>query len=97
MSSPHDPLHNTGLSSKNRAESSDSAPILLNYSDNQPAITSSWDRAFHTVSIFRAEKALHEDTVNIHESIKRIGSYIKNHLVNKNLLSGDFILVVKSL
>jgi len=34
MSLPHDPLHNTGSSSKNRAESGDSAPTLLDYSDN---------------------------------------------------------------
>ena len=32
--SPHNPLHNTGSSGKNRAKSGDSAPTLLNYSDN---------------------------------------------------------------
>jgi len=49
------------------------------------------------VSIFRTEKTWSEHAVNIHESIKRIGSYIKNHLADKNLPSGDFIPVVKSL
>ena len=97
VSLPHDLLHNTGSSSKNRVESSDSVPILLDYSDNQLAITSSWDGAFHAVSIFGTEKTWSKDAANIHESIKRIGSYIKNHLSDKNLLSGDFIPVVKSL
>jgi len=40
MSSPHDPLYNTGSSGKNRAESSDSALTLLDYGNNQPVITS---------------------------------------------------------
>jgi len=56
MSSPYDSLHNTGSSSKNRVESGDSAPILLDYSDNQLAITSSWNGVFHVVSIFGTEK-----------------------------------------
>ena len=79
MSSPHDSLYNTGSSSKNRVESGNSAPTLLDYSDNQPAITSFWDGVFHIVSIFRTEKTWSEDAANIHKSIKRIGSYIKNH------------------
>ena len=97
VSSPHDPLHNMGSSGKNRAESGDSAPTLLDYSNNQPAIANSWDGAFHVVSIFRTEKTWSEDAANIYESIKRIGSYIKNHSMDKNLPSGDFIPVVKSL
>ena len=52
----HDPLHNIGSSSKNRVESGNSALILLNYDNNQPVITNSWDRAFHVVLIFRTEK-----------------------------------------
>jgi len=96
VSSPHDPLHNTGLSGKNKAESGDSAPTLLNYSDNQPVIASSWDGVFHAVFIFGTEKTWSEDVTNIHESIKRIDSYIKNYPADKNLPSGDFILVVKS-
>jgi len=34
MSSPHDFLHNTGSSSKNKTESGDFAPTLLDYGDN---------------------------------------------------------------
>jgi len=49
------------------------------------------------VSIFGTKKTWSEDAANIHKSIKRIGSYIKNHLADKNLPSGDFIPVVKSL
>jgi len=56
VSLPHDPLHNTSSSGKNRVEYGNSAPILLDYGDNQLAITSSWDRAFHAVSIFKTEK-----------------------------------------
>jgi len=96
MSLPHNPLHNMGSSSKNRAESGDSASTLLDYSDNQSAIASSWDGAFHAVSIFRTEKTWSEDAANIHKSMKIIGSYIKNHLADKNLPSRDFIPVVKS-
>ena len=96
MSSSHDPLHNTGSSGKNKAESGDSAPTLLNYSDNQPVIASSWDGVFYAVFIFGTEKTWSKDVTNIHESIKRIDSYIKNYPADKNLPSGDFILVVKS-
>ena len=39
--SPHDSLHNMGSSSKNKVKSGNSTFILLDYSDNQPAITSS--------------------------------------------------------
>ena len=85
-----------GSSNKNRAEFGDFAPTLLDYSDNQLVITSSWDRAFYAVSIFETEKTWSKDAANIHMSIKRIGSYIKSHPVDKNLPSGDFILVIKS-
>jgi len=59
-------------------------------------IASSWDGAFHVVSIFRTEKTWSDNAANIHESIKRIDFYIKSHLVDKNPPSGDFIPVVKS-
>ena len=94
---PHDLLHNIDSSSKIRVKSGDSAPTLLNYGNKQLAITNFWDGAFHVVSIFGTEKTWSEDTANIHKSIKRIISYIKSHLINKNLPSRDFILVVKSL
>ena len=97
VSSPHDPLHNTGSSGNNRAESGDSAPTLLDYSKNQLVIANSWDGAFHVVSIFGTVKTWSEDAANICESIKRIGSYIKSHPADKNPPSGDFIPVVQSL
>ena len=97
MSLPHDPLHNIGSSGKNSMEFGNSAPILLNYSDNQLVIASSWNRAFRAVSIFGTEKTWSKDAVIIHKFIKRIGSYIKNHSVNKNPPSRDFISVFKSL
>ena len=53
VSSPHIPLHNTGLNSKNRAESA--APSLLDYGEGQPAIASSWDGAHQVLSIFGTE------------------------------------------
>jgi len=70
ISSSHVPLPNTGSSSKNRAEYNNSGPSLLDYSNNQPAITSSWDGAFHTVSIFGTENSGTEDAANILKSIK---------------------------
>ena len=97
MSSSYDPLHNTGSSGKNSMESGDSISTLLDYSDNQPVIASSWNGAFHAVSIFGTEKTWSENAAIIHKSIKRIDSYIKNHSVDKNPPSRDFIPVVKSL
>jgi len=70
VSSSHDPLYNTGSSGKNRVESGNSASTLLDYSDNQPAITSSCNGAFHVVSIFRTEKTWSKDAANIHKSRK---------------------------
>ena len=80
---PHVLLPNTGSSGKNRVESDNSDPSLLDYSNNQPVITSSWDEAFHVVSIFGTENSGFEDIANILESIKQIDSYISNHSVDK--------------
>jgi len=41
MLSPHVPLPNTGSSGKNRVESNNSGPSLLDYGNNQPVIASS--------------------------------------------------------
>ena len=71
--------------------------LLLHYNNNQPAIANSWDGAFHVVFIFGTKKTWSKNAANIHKSIKRISSYIKSHPADKNLLSGDFIPVVKSL
>ena len=97
ISLPHVPLSNIGLSSKNRAESDDSGPFLLDYSNNQLVIASSWDGPFHMVSIFRTKNSGSEDTANILESIEQIGLYISNHPADKKPPVGEFVLVVKSL
>jgi len=97
MSSPHVLLPNTGSSGKNRAESDDFGPSLLDYDNNQPAITSSWNGAFHMVSIFRTKNSGSENATNILESIKQIGLYISNHSVDKKPPVREFVLVVKSL
>jgi len=97
VSLPHVTLPNTDSSSKNRMESNDSSPSLLDYGNNQPVITSSWDGAFHVVSIFRTENSGSEDAANILKSIEQIGSYISNHLADKKLPVEEFVLVVKSL
>ena len=86
-----------GPSSKSRMESSVSNSILLDYSNNQLAIANHWDSTFYMVFIFRTEKTWSEDTTNIFKLIKRIGFYIKSYLVDMNLPSGDFILVIGSL
>ena len=95
VSLPHDPLHNTGSNSKNRAKST--ASSLLNYSEGQLAITSSQDGAHQAVSIFGTEDTYIKDSEMIHKSIKRIKTYIKYHPVDKVLPKEDFILVVRNL
>ena len=97
VSLPHVLLPNMGSSGKNKAESDNSGPSLLDYSNNQPVIVSSWNRAFHVVSIFRTENSGSEDAANILKSIKQISSYISNHPVNKKLPVGEFVPVIKSL
>ena len=100
MSLPHVPLSNIGLSSKNRVESDNSGSFLLDYSNNQLVIASSfssWDGPFHVVSIFRTKNSGSEDTANILESIEQIGLYISNHPVNKKPPVGEFVPVIKSL
>jgi len=95
MSSPHVPLHNTGSNSKNRAEST--APSLLDYGEDQLAIASFWDRAHHALLIFGTENTQTKDSEMILKSIKRIGTYIKHHPVDKAPPKGDFILVIRNL
>ena len=97
MSLSYAPLYNMGPSSKSRMESSVSNSILLDYSNNQLAIANHWDSTFYMVFIFRTEKTWSEDTTNIFELIKRIGSYIKSHPANINVPRGDFIPVIESL
>ena len=87
-------LHNTGSNGKNRAESTTS---VLDYSKDQPAIANSWDRVHQVLSIFRTEDSLTKNTEMIYKSVKRIGTYIKHHLVDKGPIKRDFLLVVKNL
>ena len=97
MSLPHVPLPNMGSSGKNRVESDNSGPSLLDYSNNQLAIISFWDGAFHVVSIFGTENSGSEDATNILKSIEQIGSYISNRPADKKPSVGEFVLVVKNL
>ena len=70
---------------------------VLNYSNDQPAIISSWDGAFHTLSLFGTKESNAKDAENIQISLSRIINYIKHHPVNKKTLSGEFVPVVKGL
>ena len=97
VSSPYVPLLNRDSSGDNRAEISDSGPSVLNYGNNQPSITSSWDGAYCTLSVFGTEKSASTDAANINLSIKRIVDYIKHHHADDNLPAGDFISIVNSL
>ena len=97
VSSPPVPLPQGGSSSSNVSETSSFKPGLLNYGNGQPSDASSWDGAFQAVSLFRTKEALSKDAANIHESLVRIGNYIKNRPTSKETPSRDFIPVVKSL
>ena len=49
------------------------------------------------LSIFGTEDSTVTNTKNIQESIHRIVDYIKHHLADKKVPTGDFIPVIKSL
>ena len=93
VSSPHVPLYNMGSNGRNKAE----APSLLDYSEGQLAITSSWDGAHQALSIFGTEDTQSKDSKMILKSIKRIRIYIKHHPIDKVPPKEDFILVVRNL
>ena len=95
VSSPHVPLHNMGLNSKNRAESA--APSVLDYSKGQPLIASFWDEAHQALSIFGTEDTIFKDAEMIFNSIRRLRSYIKHHPVNKAPPKREFVPVVEYL
>jgi len=97
LSSSHIPSPNRDSSKKKRADSNDSGPSVLNYGNNQPMIASSWDGAFHALSIFGTEESNVEDVKNIHESLNRIIELIKHYLADKKLPTGKFVPVVRSL
>ena len=95
--SPRVPLSQGGSSSSNKSEMSGFNQSLLNYGNGQPSDASSWDGAFQAVSLFGTKEASSTDAMNIHESLVRIGNYIKNRPTNKKMPSRDFISVIKSL
>jgi len=97
LSSPHVPSPNMDSCRKRRAVSNDSGPSVLNYGNNQPTIASSWDGAFHALSIFRTEESNVEDVKNIHKSLNRIIEFIKHHPADKKPPTGEFVPVVRSL
>ena len=71
--------------------------LVLDYGEGQLAITSSWDRAHHVLSTFGIGDTALKDAKSMFESIKRIGSYIKYHPVDKRILGREFILIVEQL
>ena len=84
-----------GSNGKNRAESA--APSILDYSEGQPSIASSWDRAYYVLFIFEMEDTIFKDTEMIYDSIRRLRNYIKHYPVDKALLKGEFVPVVEYL
>ena len=94
MLSPHVPLDSNR---KSRTESGNSDPSVLNYGNNQPSITSSWNGAHHALSIFRTDKTSNIDITNIALSITRLTNYLKHNLANKKAPAREFTTVVKAL
>jgi len=83
VSSPQVPSSNRDSMKRSRAESNNSGPSVLNYSNNQPSITSSWDGAHHALSIFGAQETTAIDATNITQSISRMIDYFKHNLADK--------------
>jgi len=75
VASPQVPLSNRDPLERSRAEHS--SPFVLNYSNNQPSIATSWDRAHHALSIFGTQEASVIDAANITQSISRMIDYFK--------------------
>ena len=95
VSSPHAPLHNRDAKEKGRMDSINSDPSLLNYSENQPSIPSSWDGAHHTLSIFETDQTPEIDARNMAQSITQIIDYIKNNPADKKPPAREFKHVTK--
>ena len=90
--SPHVPPQNKGSNGKNRAAST--VPLVLSYSEEQPAISSNWDRSHHALSIFGSEDTFAKDSEIIYDSLPRMRSFIKHH---PNLTERKVIPVVEKL
>ena len=95
MSSPCVPLSNKDMRGKRRIELNDSGPSILNYSNNQPMILSSWDGAHYVLSVFEIDETFEIDTKNMTQSISRIIDYITNNPAYKKRPAEDFIQVTK--
>jgi len=93
--SPHVLSHNKNSNSKNRAEST--APLVLNYSEGQLAISCNWDGAYHTLSIFRTEDTLAKDSKMMFDSIVRLRSFIKHYPVDKSPMERELVPIVEFL
>jgi len=95
VSSSHAPLHNRDAKGKERTDSIDSGPSLLNYSGIQLAIPSSWDGAHHALSIFGTDQTVEIDATNMAQLITRIIEFIKNNLADKKAPAREFKNVTK--
>ena len=95
VSSPHAPLHNRDAKGKERTDSNNSGPSLLNYGGIQPAIPSSWDGAHHTLSIFGTEQSAEIDATNMAQLLSRVIEYIVNNPADKKVPAREFENVVK--
>jgi len=95
MLSPHAPLHNRDTKGKERTDSIDSSPSLLNYGRIQPVILSSWDGAHHALSIFGTDHTAEIDAINMAQLITRIIDYIKNNLADKKVPAKEFEHITK--
>jgi len=80
---------------KERTDSIDSGPSLLNYGGIQPVIPSSWDGAHHALSIFGTDQTAEIDATNMAQSITRIIEFIKNNPADKKAPAREFENVTK--
>ena len=92
---PHVPPHNKDSKGKNRAEST--MPSVLNYGKGQLAISCNWDGVHHALSMFRIEDTLAKDSEMMFDSIMRLKSFIKHHLVDKSSIERELLLIVEYL
>ena len=92
---PQVPLSNRDPLERSRAEHS--SPFVLNYGNNQPSIATSWDGAYHTLSIFGTRETSMIDAANITQSISRMSDYFKHNPADKKPPAGEFAKVVKAL
>ena len=95
MSSSRAPLLNRDAKGKERTDSIDSGPSVLNYGGNQLAIPSSWDGTHHALSIFGTDQTAKIDTRNMAQSITQIINYIRNNPADKKVPAKEFEHITK--